>query len=365
MNIKTPLLMIAALFVLLPSVAFAQPAVLPPAPVAVQPLQPPAPPPGLPPLPAPTIPNDNWLQTPTPLPPPQGLLPVVPPAPSTGLADPGPNGWGPLGPASAVPTFFVGLELDVSKPVFKDHLTGTVTFPNGATDTLHVPQTPLDWTGSPRFELGYVLPDSFGEFVLGYRFYATDGTGVLGSNLGDFDVRSRLNMNIIDFDYNSARYSPWPRWDMTWTLGARIATVFYDTSIDDGLLSQSASNYFYGGGGHAALELDRQFGILPSISFFAKGDASILLGEVTQHYNESFIDAAGNVISGNGYEERKTQSVPVLNFRAGVNYQPPNLPYLHFSLGYEFEHWFSLGRAGDSNAELTTQGVFFRGQLDF
>ena len=37
-------------------------------------------------------------------------------------------------------------------------LSGTVTFPDGSTDTFHVPQTSLDWTVSPKIELGYILP---------------------------------------------------------------------------------------------------------------------------------------------------------------------------------------------------------------
>ena len=60
---------------------------------------------------------------------------------------------------------------------------------------------------------------------------------------------------------------------------------------------------------------------------------------------------------------RKTQSVEVLNLQAGVSYTPTN--YLRFSLGYEYEHWFSLGRADQSTGELTTQGIFLRGEFDF
>src|SRR5438477_253828 len=86
-----------------------------------------------------------------------------------------------------------------------------------------MPATPPDWTASPSFELGYKLPDSCGEFLLRYRFLNAGGRETLATDIGDVGVRSRLSMNVIDLDYNSARYQPGPRWDLRWTIGARIA----------------------------------------------------------------------------------------------------------------------------------------------
>ena len=235
-------LLLAAVFVLLPGLAIAQP--LPPSPVPV----PPAPPPGPPPVPPPSAPLQQ------PLPPAQ---PYVPAAPSTGLADPGPNGWAIYGPPSGVPTYFFDAELAILKPVFKDHIQGTVTLPDGTTNTLGVPRTDLPWTVSPRLELGYKLPDSLGEFLIGYQFLVSNGSQTLATDAGTVDARTRLNMNLLDLDYNSAWYSPGPRWEMKWTVGARIAWVYYDTQISNDILAENASNYFYGAGGHAAFELER------------------------------------------------------------------------------------------------------------
>jgi hypothetical protein len=343
MNANARLLLVAALLVVPPAAFAQQPNLLPPVPV---PVAPPSPPPG-----------------PAPLPPPPPAPPVVPPAPSTGLADPGPNGWAPItGVYSDAPAFFVGVELDFLKPVFKNHLQGSVTLPDGSTDTLNVPSTPLGWSVSPSFEFGYKLSDSCGEFLLRYRFLNTDGTGVLVTDVGDLGVKSRLSLNVIDLDYNSARYQPWPRWDWRWWIGARIATVFYDNAVGNDVFAQSASNYFYGAGPHAGLELERKVSVLPAFGFFVKGDASVLVGQVKQRFSESFIDEADDVVSTTTWE-RKTQTVPILNFQAGVSYTPTD--YLRFTLGYQFEHWFSVGRLEPSTGELTTQGVFLRGQFDF
>ena len=35
----------------------------------------------------------------------------------------------------------------------------------------------LDWTVSPRFELGYRLPSGFGELDVAFRFLMTQGSG--------------------------------------------------------------------------------------------------------------------------------------------------------------------------------------------
>ncbi len=68
-----------------------------------------------------------------------------------------------------------------------------------------VPMARLDWTVSPRFELGYRLPSGFGEFDFAYRFFfasgsgtttdpsaAPDGTAALLSHLQTPRSRSRL-----------------------------------------------------------------------------------------------------------------------------------------------------------------------------
>jgi hypothetical protein len=359
-------LIIAALFVLPPGVAFAQP--LPPNPVAV-----PMPPAGPPPVLPPQVPLQPPLPptTPPPGPPPYALptqlpppSPNVPPAPSTGFPDLIPAGTGPFAPFGDRPMFFVGLDLDILKPVFLDNLHQTVTLPDGTSNTLHVPRAELPWTVSPEFQFGYRLPDNAGEFLLAYRFLVSDGSSSLSSDIGDFGVRTRLDMNIIDFDYNSGWLSPAPRWQWKWDVGARIAAIYYDTEVGNEFLYQSARNNFFGAGGHGGLQLERQLPVLPAFGFFGKIDGSVLIGKIDQHFNETTFDANGN-LEGSILEQRKTQSVEELSFETGISYRPWNDETLRFELGYEYEHWFSLGNIDGSSASLSTQGVFLRGRLAF
>ena len=357
-------LLLPALFVLLPGVALGQ--ALPQNPIPV-----PLPPSGAPPVPPPVplqppIPPTAQppVLPPGPMPPQPPLSPTVPPAPSTGFPDLLPAGAGPYGPLFDRPMFFFGLDLDILKPVFLDNLHQTVTLPDGTSNNLHVARADLPWTVSPEFQFGYKLPDNAGEFLLAYRFLVADSSNSLSSDIGDFGVRTRLDMNIIDFDYNSGWLSPAPRWAWKWTVGARIASIFYETEVGNDSLYESARNNFFGAGGHAGLQLERQFTVLPQFGFFGKIDGSVLIGKIDQHFNETIFDASGN-LEGTILEQRKTQSVEELNFQVGISYRPWNDETLRFELGYEYEHWFSLGNIDDSSAALTTQGVFLRGRLEF
>jgi hypothetical protein len=62
-----------------------------------------------------------------------------------------------------------------------------------------------------------------------------------------------------------------------------------------------------------------------------------------------------------------TQGVPVFGLKAGFNWTPYTTTgrWLHFSFGYEYEHWWRVGEVADSHGELTLQGLFFRGEFGF
>jgi hypothetical protein len=58
----------------------------------------------------------------------------------------------------------------------------------------------LDPTASPRFEIGYRLPDNWGSIQLGYRFLATSGTDQLTTGPQD-NVQAPANqVGRLDFN---------------------------------------------------------------------------------------------------------------------------------------------------------------------
>jgi hypothetical protein len=248
-------------------------------------------------------------------------------------------------------------------PSLKNRLTNTVTLPDGTEVTVAPPGASLSTTVSPEFEIGYRLSESLGQFTIGYRFLGSNGTAQLNDGLGS-TVKTRLNVNVLDFDYSTARYAWVPRWDMKWWIGVRYATNFFDNHQTNDFQDFHDSNYFNGAGPHAAVEVQRHLGPLPAFAVFAKVDAAVLIGPLRQRFSGTVPDAEGNISMGET-DERRTQSVPTLNVRAGISYSPPRWETLRFSAGYQFEQWWFLGTLGDSRAELSSHGGFFRAELDF
>jgi hypothetical protein len=362
--IRSPLLGLILATLAAPSLvapAFGQ-AGLPPAPV---PASPPSSPPALgQPQPVPGV------AAPVPPPPPNPLVypPPPPPAPTAPPLyqphDPGPNGWGPYSGPSPEPMFLFNAELQVLQPRLKNGLTHDVILSDGTDTTVAIPGATLKTTVSPEFEIGYRLSESLGEFLLGYRFLASDGTVNLGDAPLNSSVKTRLNVNVLDFDYSTARYSPVPRWDMKWWVGVRYASAFFDNHQTNAFQDIRDSNYFSGAGPHAGLEVQRHSGPLPAFALFGRIDAATLIGPLRQKFSQSQLDGNGNQLSGES-SERKTQTVPMINIRAGVSYTPPRWETFRISAGYQFEQWWSLGQLNDSRGELSSHGGFLRAELDF
>jgi hypothetical protein len=262
--------------------------------------------------------------------------------------------------------WFAGIEADIVGPHLKNRLIGTLAF-SGVTDVVQLPSAQLDWTASPRVEVGYRLPEGCGEVLLAYRSLVTEGAGVLpGFDLDGSDgfVASRLNVNIVDVDYASQECALGPHWDMRWKAGARVAAVFFDSVGFGQFLEQRASNNFVGAGPLVGLDLNRRLGIC-GLALFGRLEAAALIGDIHQSFEEQFI-APNNTLVGAASRVSQTQVVPDVHFQAGLTWSPGGFyRSLHFAGGYEIENWWYLGQIGGSRAELTAQGIFLRAEWDF
>jgi hypothetical protein len=336
----------------------------------------------LPPTPVPVLPAPTALEGPVtpplrpPVPPPPYSLipmPVMPPA-SVGypMSMPYQDRNGPLlqgdplldRPGAQPPGWFAGVELNLVGAHIKNHLSAPVTIEGFLPDMVHLPSAELDWAGSPRFELGYRLGQGFGEFLVSYRFLATEGRAVVP----DFDVfgaaflKSRLDLHVLDLDYASQEFGLLPHWEMRWKVGARLASVFFDSRATGLFLEQRTSNYFFGGGPHAGLDLCRPFGG-SGLAFFGRLDGAVVIGRIHQSFEETALFNDGLV--GGATLLRGSQAVPILNLQAGLNWTPPYSDHLRLTFGYQFQYWWSLGEAAGSSAELSENGIFFRGEWHF
>jgi hypothetical protein len=297
--------------------------------------------------------------------------PIAPASPPPGaVVDPGPDGWGPYGPASTPEGWFALLELDVVKPVLKDKLKSDNALGNG-TGPIETPSSKLPWTVAPLFELGYRLPESAGYLSLGYRFLTDQGNSTPTIDDTPVNVRTRLTLNSIYFDYGAAPFEPIPRYQLGWRLGFQFSDIFFDSTATTPTLTEQSGNYFYGAGPHARLDLARHIVVVPGLDLFGRVDGAVLIGPVNQHF--SLTTPNGSVAASSSETQRRYQSVPTLTLQAGVGYTPPSLPNLHLTTGYQFENYWYLAQLGEtasggvppSRGELMTQGWFLRAQLDF
>jgi hypothetical protein len=276
------------------------------------------------------------------------------------------------------PGWFTGVDLGIVGPHVKNRLVDTVVVGNRPPDIVHLPGADLDWTVSPRFEMGYRLPSGFGEFALSYGFLATDGTeSVLGPD-GPAALKSRLDLNIVDLDYASHEFftEQWPYCHMKWRFGLRYANVFFDSRAEEsvatatagsGIFETRVSNRYWGIGPHAGLELTRGFEN-SGLALVGSIDGAILLGRISQNFFEATtsVGTTGQLLSGNT-RESGSQSVPIINVFLGLRWQPPAIPRFHADLGFVYEYWWNVGRdsATTSRGELSDQGVMVRAEFNF
>jgi hypothetical protein len=270
-------------------------------------------------------------------------------------------------------------EIDVVRPFLKNRITPVNGLPTdkpfpvpGA--TIIIPSADLSWTVSPRFEVGYRLPDSTGYWALGYQFLNSEGTAtkLLGVPGVPFADRTRVNLNEAHLDYGTSPYEFAPHWDFSWRIGIQFDDIFFDSRVVHGDTFEQASNLFYGAGPHGRLDLERWLSFLPGLAVFGRLDGAVMVGTIHQHFRaspgvpEPALTLQDQIIS-------RTQAVPTLNVQAGLSYTPPMFRNVHISTGYTFEYFWYLGQLGinpdgsfaNSRGELGSQGWFLRAQIDF
>jgi hypothetical protein len=270
------------------------------------------------------------------------------------------------------PGWYAELDLTALKPHVQNRLSGLVPIGANAVDQVRLPSAPLNWAAAPHVLIGYRLPCAFGGIALGYRGFASQGTSTFAGADGPASLHSRLNLNQIDLDYQRHEVSLWPKWEMQWHIGLRLSYVYFDSRSDEelataaagtGVFEQRESNSYWGIGPHAGFELQRHIDGT-GLCFLVGVDVSSLLGRVRQGFFETSTttDANGQFLTG-ASRNSGSQAVPIVNFQAGLNWQPPQLPGVGVFLGYQYEYWWNVGRLSttpDSRAAMKNQGIMVR-----
>ncbi|HEV8000343.1 MAG TPA: Lpg1974 family pore-forming outer membrane protein [Planctomycetaceae bacterium] len=271
------------------------------------------------------------------------------------------------------PGWLADVEVDVALPHVSNGVHGTVTL-GGVTSRVVLGSARLDWTAAPRVEVGYRLPDGFGEFDIAYRFLGSDGTGTVSGPFaapdGPATLRSRLDIQMADLDYSSNEISICAWW-MKWHFGLRGADVYFDSRADEnpavaaagsGVFERRMTNNFWGIGPHLALDLERRIGN-SGITVVGRIDGAILLGGLHQGFFE--------VSTTPGVSAQTIQSnpdaVPMLDWSLGLAWRPPSCQALRVFLGYQGEAWFDVGHfaGAGTDAQIDSEGVLLRADFNY
>jgi hypothetical protein len=219
---------------------------------------------------------------------------------------------------------------------------------------------------SPYFVIGYHFPADTGGVQVAYRFLATSGASQLIVGGIESTVFSRLDYNIFDFDYVSPRLYADGGLSFQFYLGARVATSYFDTQVQEGFAFQHASNSWSGAGPHYALELEWAPFDVSGLALYGRHDGVVMFGNTRQRFNATFEDAQGNPVE-NEISQSKSNGIPMLSIQLGLSYRPFGFRSNTLQLvgGYVYEHWWNLGKVNGSNGTVQTQGVFIGGEVGF
>jgi len=307
----------------------------------------------------------SLLAPPSPLgpPPPDLEQPYFQPDP---LVDP---------PGLGLPGWFADVDVGILKPHLVNQLSLPVTFPDGSSTTVGVNASHLNWTVSPRFEVGYRLPSGFGGIAVSYRNITSQGSdSVIGAD-GPATLASRLNVNVADLDWVSNEYTPWQLCEMRVRFGLRYINAYFDSQANEPfdeaaagttIFNQRTTNSVWVVGPHAGVDLRRRLGFWGlSVNGFV--DMSEGWGRIRQNYFASSTTSASGLPQAGQASISTSDAVPVLTARLGLNWQPPACPNIHLFAGYQLDYWWNTGRMGN----FTTFGYFFdsgivlRGEWNF
>jgi hypothetical protein len=269
------------------------------------------------------------------------------------------------------PGWVADMEVGIALPHVGSSIAGFVSVAPAPATKLQLPVATLDWTASPRLEIGYRLPEGLGEFALAYRFLGSEGTGTVRTIDAVSTLNSQLFISVLDLDYASNELSICCWW-MKWRIGLRGADVFFDSRADEpfaaaaggsGIVERKVSNNNWGLGPHATLELERRMGE-SGFFFLSRLDVSNLLGRINQTFTEE------STTPGVTGETRNSQSgdMTTLNVLAGFGWRPPRYQSIRCFLGYQYDYWWNVGRfggGGGNNAEVYDQAVLLRADFNY
>jgi major outer membrane protein len=269
------------------------------------------------------------------------------------------------------PGWYVQHGVGLFKPHIKSRITSGAPLSPQFTAPVQLPMGGLlDWTGSPDLHLGYRFAASQDELHVRYQGVFSQGSQVSPGfdAFGSATLTGRLSANIVDLDYVSRELlyraiMPNLTRDVDFRFGIRTATVFFDSrAVGHQILNEHMSNMFAGVGPRVGFDASRW--VFGGLGFYFQSEGSALVGQVHQRFSETALVNGSRLIASSSTPYQST-GVGILALESGLRWVPRWNENLRLSIGYHWERWWNVGAADGSNAELTLQGIFFRGELRF
>lgn len=274
---------------------------------------------------------------------------------------------GVLYPCGQKVGWFGGFAVGLVKPHINAHVSSGAALNPAFAGPVQLPVAPLSWTGMPAFDLGYRFAHGAGELLASYRLLASEGTSTLPAFdlAGAGELKTRLNVNRFNFAYVNHEFlldrTPNLFRDIFGGVGLSAGNVFFDSQAHGAqILSERASNNFAGVGPYLTFGLDKSCGPTP-FAWYGRLEAAGLIGKTRQHFEETDVTPAG-VVSAASASGSQSNGVGLFGVESGFQYVPGQSP-VRLSVGYRWERWWFVGATDTSNADLTIQGFFLRGEI--
>jgi hypothetical protein len=259
--------------------------------------------------------------------------------------------------------WFFDVDVNVLKPHLVNQESLTVPFPDGTTTSVGVNASHLDWTVSPRVEVGYRLPSGFGGIAVSWRGLAAQGSeGVIGAD-GPAVLTSRLDYNIGSLDWVSQEYTPWHFCDMWVRFGLRYFNDYFSSQATEPfaeaaagttIYNQMTTNSSWSVGPHAEVDLRKRLDFW-GLAIMSHLDLSEGWGRIRQgYYASSTTSLLGGPQSGQA-SISTSDAIPLVFANLGLSWQPPTMPNTYLFVGAQIDYFWNTGRTGN----FTTFGYFF------
>ncbi len=267
-------------------------------------------------------------------------------------------------PHLGLPGWFADLDVGILAPhIDNSTMSLPVRFPDGTPLVVGANAARLNWTVSPRVEVGYRLPSGFGGISVSYRCLFASGSESVQGMDGPGMLRSRLDYHIGDVDWVSNEYTPWHFCDMRVRFGLRYFNTYFDAQASEPFAEAAAGSTIFDQrttssvwtvGPHAGLDLRKRLGF-GGLAVLGNLDLSEGWGRIRQN----FYAASTTSLTGAPQDVVQTIStsdaIPMLTARMGLSWQPLASPNFYLFAGGQLDYFWNTGRAGNIN----TDGSFF------